>query len=171
MTARSPRATAVVLETFRTYYAAFRAVNLSFHALTQAAAALNPAAFVLDQHSLGVDRRRRGSKRATCRSSWPCHHFQRAKHRSVRIHERSCTGGSAIPANLSENSVPDFQPCGQGSYYEALRLRCRLLLQDSKPIPHPQATVMPLADLFVIADEDASHNPRSATLVKDFSRD
>ena len=52
MTARSPEATAVVLETFRTYYAVFRAVNLSFHALTQAAAALNPAAFVLDQHSL-----------------------------------------------------------------------------------------------------------------------
>ena len=61
MTARSPEATAVVLETFRTYYAAFRAVNLSFHALTQGAPALNPAAFVLDQHSLGVDLRRRGA--------------------------------------------------------------------------------------------------------------
>jgi hypothetical protein len=29
---------------------------------------------------------------------------------------------------------------------------------------------MPLADLIVIADGDGSHNPWSATLVKDFSR-
>ena len=42
MTARSPKATAVVLETFQTHYAVFRAVNLSFHALTQGAPALNP---------------------------------------------------------------------------------------------------------------------------------
>ena len=42
MTARSPEATAVVLETFQTYYAVFRAVSLSFHALTQGAPALNP---------------------------------------------------------------------------------------------------------------------------------
>jgi len=47
MTARSPKATAVVLETFPTYYAVFRAVNLSFQSLTQGAPALNPAAFVL----------------------------------------------------------------------------------------------------------------------------
>ena len=37
MTARNPKATAVVLETFQTYYAVFRAVNLSFHTLTQGA--------------------------------------------------------------------------------------------------------------------------------------
>lgn len=43
MTARNPKATAVVLETFQTYYAVFRAVNLSFQSLTQGAPALNAA--------------------------------------------------------------------------------------------------------------------------------
>jgi hypothetical protein len=65
-------------------------------------------------------------------------------------------------ANLSENSVPDFQPRGRGSYYEALRLRCQLLLQDSKIGSHPLATVMPLADFSFIAEPDRGRNPRFA---------
>jgi hypothetical protein len=65
MTARNPRATAVVLETFQTYYAFSGAVNLSFLTVTQGAP--------------GAPTRKMGSKRATCRSGWPCHHFQRTK--------------------------------------------------------------------------------------------
>jgi hypothetical protein len=62
-------------------------------------------------------------------------------------------------ANLSKNSVPDFQPRGRGSYYEALCLRCQLLLQDSQLSLHPLATVTLPADLFVIADTRRQRNP------------
>jgi len=62
-------------------------------------------------------------------------------------------------ANPSKNSVPDFQPRGRGSYYEALRLRCQLLLRDSQLCPHPLATVTLPADLIVIADAKGRRNP------------
>jgi hypothetical protein len=62
-------------------------------------------------------------------------------------------------ANLSKNSVPDFQPRGRGSYYEALRLRCQLLLQDSQSSLHLLATITLPADLIVIAEAKGRCNP------------
>src|SRR5271169_4137720 len=73
----------------------------------------------------------RRAKRATCRSSRPFHLYQRTKAPERSISVKNFCWRFCDSANLPENSVPDFQPRGRGSYYEASCLRCRLLLRDS----------------------------------------
>ena len=97
MTAHSHTTVTVVLETFQTYHAIFRAVN--------------PLAGSTGAQSAGAE-----SKRATCRSSWPSYLNQRAKAPERSNSLKNLYWRFRDSANLSENSVPDFQPCGQGSY-------------------------------------------------------
>jgi len=56
------------------------------------------------------------------RSSRPLHLNQRTKVPERLISLKNLSWRFSDPANLSRNSVPDFQPCGQGSYYEAQAL-------------------------------------------------
>ena len=65
-----------------------------------------------------------------------------------------------FPLTCQDTLFLTFQPRGRGSFYEALRLRCRLLLQDSKLFPHPQATIMPLADSSFITNLAPKRNFR-----------
>ncbi len=154
MTARNPEATAVVLETFQTYYAFSRAVNQGFHTLTSGAPASTRAA---------------GSKRATCRSGWPRHHFQRAKAPGAfELVKDLVLEVPRFPLTCRRTLPPTSSPVARAATTRLHCLRCRLLLQDSKSIPHPQATVMPLADSFVIAEMEERHNPWHETLVQEF---
>ena len=43
-----------------------------------------------------------------------------------------------MPLTCRGTLLPDFQPCGQGSYYEALCLRRLLFFRDSKSTSHRQ---------------------------------
>ena len=76
-----------------------------------------------------------------------------------------------FPLTCRRTLSPTSSPVARAATTKLYVLDAGFFCGDSKPIPHPQATVMPLADIFVIADEDASHNPRNATLVKDFQPD
>ena len=138
----------VVLETFQTYHAFFRAVN-------QAPRGRRGAQ--------GSIRMKTESKRATCRSSRPRYLNQRGfratRHQSVQSRKRSCTGGFAIPLTCQETLFLTSSPVAGAAFHEALRLRCRLLLRDSKPIPHPQATIMPLADCSFITNWGPMRKP------------
>jgi len=69
-----------------------------------------------------------------------------------------------FPLNLPGNSVPDVPAPWPGQLYEALELRCRLLLRDSNSLPHPQATRKPLADFLIITNCEPQRNPQVESL-------
>ena len=105
---------AVVLETFQTYYARFRAVNLR----TSITNREHRAQRLRGANAQYVALRVFGTE------------FLRAKARERLNSLKILFWRFRDSANLSKNSVPDFQPCGQGSYYRALRLRGQLHLRD-----------------------------------------
>jgi len=51
-----------------------------------------------------------------------------------------------LPPTLSERFVPDFQPCGQGSFLEAVLLQMPRLAAGIHFLPTPTDDTMPLAD-------------------------
>jgi hypothetical protein len=74
------RRLAVVLETFQTYYAIFRAVNpAALPGIGEHRRSTQPFPLHLLASLTEKPQKRRGSKRATCRSSSPLQLFQRAK--------------------------------------------------------------------------------------------
>src|SRR5271157_3304444 len=51
-----------------------------------------------------------------------------------------------LPPTLSERFVPDFQPCGQGSFLEAVLTKMPRLSAGIHFLPTHTADTMPLAD-------------------------
>ena len=51
-----------------------------------------------------------------------------------------------LPPTLSERFVPDFQPCGQGSFLEAVLTKMPRLAAGIHFLPTHTADTMPLAD-------------------------
>jgi hypothetical protein len=76
-----------------------------------------------------------------------------------------------FPLTCRRTLSPTSSPVARAATTKLYVLDAGFSCRDSKSIPHPQATVMPLADLIVIAEEEASHNPWRATFVKDLRRD
>jgi hypothetical protein len=149
VTAHNLTVLSVVLETFQTYYARFRAVNLRTSIINREHRARRLRQANAQYAALRVF----GLK------------ILRAKGRERLNSLKILFWRFRDSANLSKNSVPDFQPRGRGSYFRLSHLRCPLLLQDSKSFPHPQATGMPLADLFFIPDIPGGRKPVPATFV------
>ena len=63
-----------------------------------------------------------------------------------------------MTANLPGRLSPIFQPCGQGSSFEAYNIRCRNPQRDSLYFAQLQTTTMPLADFFSITNPRAPRN-------------
>lgn len=131
MTAHNLAVLSVVLETFQTYYAFSRAVNPSISIDT-------------GEH--------RALKRATCRSSWLCGRFPRAKAlERLNLVKDLVLEVPRFPLTCRRTLSSTSSPVAGAATTELYCLRCQLLLQDSKHL-HPLATTTPLADLIIIAD-------------------
>jgi len=59
-----------------------------------------------------------------------------------------------FPLTCRRTLSPTSSPVARAATTRPYVLDAGFSCKDSKPIPHPQATVMPLADIFVIADDD-----------------
>ena len=118
MTAHNLAVLSVVLETFQTYYAFSRAVN--------------------PRTSKGIREHRAlktQSKRATCRSSWLCGRFPRAKAlERLNLVKDLVLEVPRFPLTCRRTLSSTSSPVAGAATTERHYLRCQLLLQDSK---HP----------------------------------